>query len=199
MYRCFLAPVRENRAVGMPDNFGGVAPLCSCFFFSSRRRHTRCLIDWSSDVCSSDLEADEIAYPPEHRNIGDRVFVVHEPLPALKAAFHHTEQTLRFVHVAIARPLVLVVLAGEFMEEPDLAEHRSDKRHLEIDPLDGLPAPGGISRQKLAGFLREVLQDYAFWIMLLLRLPVIERGMIQWSCGAPDVVALRLLMGVKRT
>src|SRR6266542_6850080 len=27
------------------------------FFFSSRRRHTRCYRDWSSDVCSSDLEA----------------------------------------------------------------------------------------------------------------------------------------------
>src|SRR2546429_9836079 len=27
-----------------------------CFFFSSRRRHTRCSRDWSSDVCSSDLE-----------------------------------------------------------------------------------------------------------------------------------------------
>src|SRR5207245_4575223 len=26
-----------------------------CFFFSSRRRHTRCYRDWSSDVCSSDL------------------------------------------------------------------------------------------------------------------------------------------------
>src|SRR6266496_3248145 len=26
------------------------------FFFSSRRRHTRSLRDWSSDVCSSDLE-----------------------------------------------------------------------------------------------------------------------------------------------
>src|SRR6266496_5722737 len=25
------------------------------FFFSSRRRHTRSLRDWSSDVCSSDL------------------------------------------------------------------------------------------------------------------------------------------------
>src|SRR6266542_4514539 len=25
------------------------------FFFSSRRRHTRCYRDWSSDVCSSDL------------------------------------------------------------------------------------------------------------------------------------------------
>src|SRR3990172_1356151 len=30
---------------------------CFVFFFSSRRRHTRCSRDWSSDVCSSDLEA----------------------------------------------------------------------------------------------------------------------------------------------
>src|SRR5690349_24965608 len=35
--------------------------MCWCvsvllfFFFSSRRRHTRSLRDWSSDVCSSDL------------------------------------------------------------------------------------------------------------------------------------------------
>src|SRR5439155_8553018 len=28
------------------------------FFFSSRRRHTRWPRDWSSDVCSSDLELD---------------------------------------------------------------------------------------------------------------------------------------------
>src|SRR5260221_13003071 len=28
---------------------------CCIFFFSSRRRHTRSLCDWSSDVCSSDL------------------------------------------------------------------------------------------------------------------------------------------------
>src|SRR6266498_5209141 len=33
------------------------------FFFSSRRRHTRCGRDWSSDVCSSDLvsEPEELA------------------------------------------------------------------------------------------------------------------------------------------
>src|SRR5207245_8808876 len=30
--------------------------LSHLFFFSSRRRHTRCYRDWSSDVCSSDLE-----------------------------------------------------------------------------------------------------------------------------------------------
>src|SRR2546422_1656128 len=29
--------------------------LVVLFFFSSRRRHTRCSRDWSSDVCSSDL------------------------------------------------------------------------------------------------------------------------------------------------
>src|ERR1035438_10694060 len=32
-----------------------VTSLFVFFFFSSRRRHTRCLSDWSSDVCSSDL------------------------------------------------------------------------------------------------------------------------------------------------
>src|SRR5437764_4867581 len=29
------------------------------FFFSSRRRHTRSIGDWSSDVCSSDLDIGE--------------------------------------------------------------------------------------------------------------------------------------------
>src|SRR2546422_3186052 len=44
--------------------------LCMCrsfrlltqfFFFSSRRRHTRCSRDWSSDVCSSDLMIRDVA------------------------------------------------------------------------------------------------------------------------------------------
>src|SRR5437879_10307320 len=34
----------------------------SCFFFSSRRRHTRYIGDWSSDVCSSDLNLIGIAF-----------------------------------------------------------------------------------------------------------------------------------------
>src|SRR6266498_4196470 len=35
------------------------------FFFSSRRRHTRCGRDWSSDVCSSDLIGAKIAGPDD--------------------------------------------------------------------------------------------------------------------------------------
>src|SRR2546429_7254444 len=47
--------------------------ICSMtpfFFFSSRRRHTRCSRDWSSDVCSSDLSI---------RNVD--VFVVGQTAP----------------------------------------------------------------------------------------------------------------------
>src|SRR5256885_16864483 len=40
------------------------------FFFSSRRRHTRLQGDWSSDVCSSDLEEDN--------PVGDRVVMLSE-------------------------------------------------------------------------------------------------------------------------
>src|SRR5689334_24242637 len=43
---------------GSEREYGGF-----CFFFSSRRRHTRWNCDWSSDVCSSDLDA----RAPEHQ------------------------------------------------------------------------------------------------------------------------------------
>jgi len=43
-------------AVHVVDYVGILSVVsCLCFFFSSRRRHTRSLCDWSSDVCSSDL------------------------------------------------------------------------------------------------------------------------------------------------
>src|SRR5206468_8773895 len=38
---------------------------CSFFFFSSRRRHTRSDRDWSSDVCSSDLDRGPPFHPPD--------------------------------------------------------------------------------------------------------------------------------------
>src|SRR5205809_8003050 len=37
------------------------------FFFSSRRRHTRCSRDWSSDVCSSDLDVFYLSVEFRHR------------------------------------------------------------------------------------------------------------------------------------
>src|SRR5256886_3747045 len=39
-----------------PTAYCCVASVFFFFFFSSRRRHTRFDCDWSSDVCSSDLD-----------------------------------------------------------------------------------------------------------------------------------------------
>src|SRR5690554_7554837 len=45
------------------------------FFFASRRPHTRCGRDWSSDVCSSDLKVADyiIDVGPEGGRLGGRI------------------------------------------------------------------------------------------------------------------------------
>src|SRR2546429_2145416 len=50
MFELIKRHIRSCGGIGMAEG------LCFfLFFFSSRRRHTRCSRDWSSDVCSSDL------------------------------------------------------------------------------------------------------------------------------------------------
>src|SRR5256885_5548271 len=45
-----------NAGLNVIENWNGANSfIFYCFFFSSRRRHTRLQGDWSSDVCSSDL------------------------------------------------------------------------------------------------------------------------------------------------
>src|SRR2546426_12706148 len=55
--------------------------LWFCFFFSSRRRHTRLQGDWSSDVCSSDLRW-TYKYEEAARQGAAGVLIVHETGPA---------------------------------------------------------------------------------------------------------------------
>jgi hypothetical protein len=75
--------------------------------------------------------------------------------------FQHAQQALGFGDIAIARTLVLVLAAGELVEEADLAEHRADRGHLEEHPGQGLVALGRILGQELAGLLRQIDQDRA--------------------------------------
>src|SRR5256885_10708041 len=56
------------------------------FFFSSRRRHTRLQGDWSSDVCSSDL--DIMADPLDPRTQGYSVSPYPPELQGEAAALH---------------------------------------------------------------------------------------------------------------
>src|ERR1700730_8081606 len=38
------------------------------------------------------VEAYQVAHPAEHGNVGDSVFVVHEPLPPGEVRLHHAQQ-----------------------------------------------------------------------------------------------------------
>src|SRR5206468_9204515 len=82
-----------------------------CFFFSSRRRHTRSDRDWSSDVCSSDLDevvAREVAHPgPSDEG----------PL----------ERRAAQVEVAVLQPLLLSGLDGVLDGEGRSEERRVGK------------------------------------------------------------------------
>src|SRR2546421_7184442 len=80
------------------------------FFFSSRRRHTRSDRDWSSDVCSSDL--DELAPDdlPLLLGVGHALERVEEPL----ASVHHAQ---RDEEAALEGLLHLMTLALPRSEE----------------------------------------------------------------------------------
>src|SRR3546814_1411414 len=75
------------------------------------------------------VEADQVVPPAQRGDVCNGVLVAHDPGPALEPPVEHAQQPLRLVDVALQRPLVLVVLAGELVEEPDLPEHRPDRRH----------------------------------------------------------------------
>src|SRR5688572_32332702 len=52
--------IRSESPGGTPGRRWSTAGRPMLFFFSSRRRHTRFDCDWSSDVCSSDLDPSEV-------------------------------------------------------------------------------------------------------------------------------------------
>src|SRR5262245_66119643 len=59
------------------------------FFFSSRRRHTRCLSDWSSDVCSSDLTTHRYAQADAFSTLQSQVFGDRVSSPSFVSGVGH--------------------------------------------------------------------------------------------------------------
>src|SRR3989442_3537024 len=70
------------------------------FFFSSRRRHTRCGRDWSSDVCSSDLFTHHVA-----RVVGE---ALSEVKPLLRDRATITAADINSVERAVEREILIV-------------------------------------------------------------------------------------------
>src|SRR5262245_64126962 len=105
------------------------------------------------------VEANEVANPTQHGNVGDREVFSHDPLPVAEARFKNAKQALGLVAVALQRPLVGDVAARELKKVADLAEHRSDKGHLKKHPLDRLVAWRRAGRHKFGGLIRQVKED----------------------------------------
>src|SRR5436190_21692834 len=74
------------------------------FFFSSRRRHTRSLCDWSSDVCSSDLISIQPHPVPDPARVpGKQDFVKADLLKAAEREFAQARTKADSVQDSIAK------------------------------------------------------------------------------------------------
>src|SRR3989442_4222083 len=71
--------LRSQSQLRYPRPRRGPSSTTRVFFFSSRRRHTRCGRDWSSDVCSSDLTQTSVnfdRYVEIDGGLGSTFFVI---------------------------------------------------------------------------------------------------------------------------
>src|SRR5207245_4551200 len=117
--------------------------FCFCgFFFSSRRRHTRCYRDWSSDVCSSDL-----------------------PSPAL-FTFVAVRHTLRAAGVddrALADYLAALLLEfGDHDRHVRIRRSDDETYHYLVDMVEDLMGLDDAGER--AFLLRAHLGNYSLWL-----------------------------------
>src|SRR5438445_2706346 len=91
-------------------------PIILFFFFSSRRRHTRYWRDWSSDVCSSDLEV-AIFYFSEYAELAGRGDSDQALVEAGKNRMRPIAMTT-FAAILTFAPLALGIGQGSAMQQP---------------------------------------------------------------------------------
>src|SRR5204862_7432244 len=121
-----------------------IRSICVFFFFSSRRRHTRSLRDWSSDVCSSDLGNNyfqTMQVQPQHgRVFTDSDGLAGTPIVVVNQSFAEKYwpgeeplgKRLRVKEEQILGPWLTVVGVV-----PDILQNF--RHHLQHDPLIYLP------------------------------------------------------------
>src|SRR2546429_3745569 len=87
------------------------------FFFSSRRRHTRCSRDWSSDVCSSDLfglrRATGVVHPAIRVQRGTPMVFEKAPVERVAPAASHEIN----LEIRLSKPRVGVERSEEHTSE----------------------------------------------------------------------------------
>src|SRR5690349_9831461 len=86
----------------------------SFFFFSSRRRHTRSLRDWSSDVCSSDLKA---IYRMVDHLFRREAHVIYDDgsSPPIHVSGHASQEELKLI-INLVKPKYFIPIHGEYRQ-----------------------------------------------------------------------------------
>src|SRR5437762_7528144 len=102
------------------------------FFFSSRRRHTRYIGDWSSDVCSSDLVLYILTY----------VLLVLFVLSWFWARYSLRLLVFHRIGASGRRDSVLRPSVGEIFEESLILDNGSILPKLWVQIVDGSTLPG---------------------------------------------------------
>src|SRR5690606_40497320 len=95
------------------------------FFFSSRRRHTRFSRDWSSDVCSSDLDDNPRTESPQ-QIVKDILAGV--PAEAQPKVLHDREQAIAWaIEQADDKDIVLIAGKGHETYQEVQGERLTDR------------------------------------------------------------------------
>src|SRR5256884_8452509 len=116
-----------------------------CFFFSSRRRHTRCSRDWSSDVCSSDL----VTFTLRLMESFEETRQVFSPLLVrFLSGVDHTTRPVKISDSGRIRNELQTMI-------PQALEHDGDRIRVRFERINEMVLP----RDKQAR-IREVLQWY---------------------------------------
>src|SRR5215213_2019551 len=99
--------------------------LFFCFFFSSRRRHTRLVSDWRSDVCSSDLSCGHVAWARAGATgaVDCALLCVADGMGGMEAGEVASQTALGVVLRAAGR-----ALTSSAMPQPD-APHQPEASH----------------------------------------------------------------------
>src|SRR5947207_9386730 len=164
-------PEIARSKVVLPAPFGPITATASfcltSFFFSSRRRHTRSLCDWSSDVCSSDLVQDPelvpsaIAQALAISSTGGR-----RPIDALLEHLHDKRTLLvldNFEQLLPAAPIAITLLEGS----PGLRVLVSSRSVLRVYGEQEFPVPPlAVPDLKALPSLSALSQFEAVWLFI---------------------------------
>src|SRR2546422_3766886 len=164
---------RQKLAVGQGMRRGdGRVYVLMFFFFSSRRRHTRCSRDWSSDVCSSDLQFPLVRRVLEALRVPAIGFPGYEADDVIATLARRARaQGWEVVIVSGDKDLMQLVVDGircyDWMYEKGYGpaevqekwgvppQQVADLLALTGDKIDNIPGVPGVGEKTAAGLLKE--------------------------------------------